>query len=125
MSLFQADREREDRHALDDLFLRSLAYRRSEEYFKMVQWVAKFPLYRPFNRFLIYQQNPNATLVATPDQWERNFGRHVRPESRPLVILRPFAPVEFVFDLADTEGAPLPAGLLAMFTARGAFSQHI
>lgn len=125
LSLFSIDHEREDRHALDDLFLRSLAYRRSDEYMQMLEWVARFPLYRPFNRLLLYQQKPDLTFAATPYQWEHLFGRTVKPESRPLVILKPFAPVQFVYDVVDTEGAPLPDGLVAMFAARGAFSLDI
>lgn len=125
MSLFAIDREREDRHALDDLFLRSLAYRQGDEYMKMLDWVARFPLYAPFNRFLLYQQKPDVTFVAAPGQWEHLFGRRVKPESRPLVILKPFAPVQFVYDVADTEGEPLPAGIVEMFSARGAFSRTI
>lgn len=109
--LEREDQQRPDENALDDLFIRSLAYRQSKSYFELLKFIAKFPSYKPFNRLLLHTQNPNVTFVATPRQWDRDFSRTIKPEARPLVILQPFAPVLFVFDLADTQGGPLPTAL--------------
>ena len=41
----------------------------------------------------------------------RAFGRFQKAEALPIVILRAFGAVEFVFDVADTEGKPIPEQL--------------
>lgn len=49
----------------------------------------------------------------------REFERRVKPDARPLVMLRPFGPVMFVFDIADTEGKAAPPDLMKPFEAHG------
>ena len=64
--------------------------------------------------------------VATPSDWMRQFERRVKPDARPLVMLRPFGPVMFLYDIADTEGEqPPPADLLKPFDAKGALDPMI
>jgi hypothetical protein len=118
-------RKRENKSALDDMFIRSMAYRKSKPYKEMLKFIAKFPLYSPYNRFILYIQNPNITFVAMPEQWEREFGRKVKPNARPMVILVPFGPVGFVYDLADTEGDPIPEHLANPFSVQGTFQAKI
>jgi hypothetical protein len=121
----ESSRRRDGKSALDEMFVRSMAYRRSKSYLEMMKFIAKFPLYRPFNRFILYIQNPNVTFVATPEQWEKRFERKVKPDARPLVILVPFGPVSFVYDLVDTEGKSLPEYLADPFSVVGKLSQRI
>jgi len=94
------------RHALDDLFKATFAYRKSQEFYELLQFVAKFHFYSPYNAFLIRTQRPGATYVAPSYRWFRDFGRRVKPNANPIVILQPMGPVMFVFDVSDTE--PLP-----------------
>lgn len=61
--------------------------------------------YSLYNSGLIYLQRPGAYIVHTETQWNHK-GRTVRPEATPIVITIPFGPVEFVYELGDTEGAP-------------------
>jgi hypothetical protein len=96
---------------LDELFRATLAYRRSQAYFDLMKFISRFPKYAPFNCFLLHTQNPNLSYVATPFQWWSDFERKIKPDSRPMVILVPFGPVSFVYDLADTEGKRLPRQL--------------
>jgi hypothetical protein len=96
---------------LDELFRATLAYRRSQAYFDLMKFISRFPKYAPFNCFLLHTQNPNLSYVATPFQWWADFERKIKPDSRPMVILVPFGPVSFVYDLADTEGKRLPRQL--------------
>ncbi len=96
---------------LDELFRATLAYRRSTAYFDLMKFISRFPKYAPFNCFLLHTQNPNLSYVATPFQWWSDFERKIKPDSRPMVILVPFGPVSFVYDLADTEGKKLPRQL--------------
>ncbi len=97
--------------ALDELFRSTLVYRRSKAYFDLMNFIGRLPRYAPFNCFLLHMQNPNLSYVATPFQWWSDFERKIKPESRPMVILVPFGPVSFVYDLADTEGKRLPREL--------------
>lgn len=112
-----------DRSSLDQLFHASNRYRRSKEYLGLMRFIARFPKYSPFNCFLLHMQNPSVTFVRTPRQWERDFGRRVKPDSSPMIILAPMSPVLFVYDLADTEGEPLPANYDQPFRVSGMISQ--
>lgn len=37
-----------------------------------------------------------------------NIGRTINADAIPIIILRPFGPVEFVYEVGDTDGRPLP-----------------
>lgn len=60
-----------------------------------------------YNAMLVHIQCPGARMVMSAAEWLA-LGRRLKPEARPLVILRAFGPVSFVFELNDTEGEPLP-----------------
>lgn len=94
---------------LDGLYQATLRFRNSEEYARLLHYVAQFREYKPFNLFLIRLQRPECGYVATPADWRRRFGREVVKHSRPIIILRPFGPVMCVYDAADTTGGtPIP-----------------
>ena len=59
---------------------------------------------------LLHIQKPGLTFAATATDWGERFGRRVKPHARPLLILRTMGPVDFVFDIQDTEGRELPPG---------------
>jgi hypothetical protein len=111
--------------ALDDLFRASQTYSTSERYFELLRFIRKFPRYSPYNCFLLHVQKPSVSYVATPGQWERRFGRTIKHDARPLVILAPMSPVLFVFDVEDTEGAPLPATLTDSFATKGVLHEGV
>lgn len=90
-------------HALDELFSLARQYRSSQAYHKLLQFIGRFRFYAPFNAMLVHLQMPGAKYVASPSAWLRDYGRRIKPEARPLVILRPMGPVMFVFDVSDTE----------------------
>jgi hypothetical protein len=100
------------KRALDELFTLSHQYRASKAYYELLQFVGRFRFYSPFNAMLVHVQMPGATFVAPPHRWLHDYGRQIRPEARPLVILQPMGPVMFVFDVSDTEptenAQPLP-----------------
>jgi hypothetical protein len=117
--LFPSPTDREPGRALDELFQSTLCYRSSKAYFDLLQFISRFPKYSPFHCFLLYTQNPSVSYVATPGQWYSRFGRTIRRDARPLVILAPMQPVMFVYDMTDTEGAPLPKELGRPFDTQG------
>lgn len=89
--------------ALDELFRRASLYRKTGEYKRFLDFVSRFPQYSPYNAALLHVQNPGVSFTATPHQWRERFDRVPEPGARPYVILQPFGPVLFVYDLADTE----------------------
>jgi hypothetical protein len=99
-------------NAIDEIFAKDPRYRSRREYMALLRFIARFPTYSAFNGFLMYIQNPSATYVATARTWARKFNRRPKADARPLIILAPMAPVRFVFDIQDTEGAAVPDNLL-------------
>lgn len=93
-------------HALDELFNLARKYRSSESYRQLIDFVSQFRFYSPYNAMLIHIQMPGATFVAPAHRWVRDYGRKIKPNAKPLVILRPMGPVMFVFDVAHTESGP-------------------
>ena len=91
------------KRALDELFSLTKQYRSSKSYNELMQFVARFRFYSPFNAMLVHVQMAGAKYVAPPHRWLRDFGRRIRAGARPLVILQPMGPVMFVFDVSDTE----------------------
>lgn len=95
--------------ALDELFSLTFQYKSSKAYRDLLQFVARFNFYSPFNAMLIHIQMPGATYATSPKRWLREYRRRIKANARPLVILQPMGPVMFVFDVSDTEpegGAP-------------------
>jgi hypothetical protein len=102
------DREAQ-RRTLDDLFTNARQFRSTKSYYELMQFVARFRFYSPFNAMLIHTQMAGATYVAPAYRWSREYRRIVKPGARPIVILQPMGPIMFVFDVGDTEplaGAP-------------------
>jgi IrrE N-terminal-like domain len=110
------------RRALDDLFSNARQYNSSKAFRELVDFVARFRFYSPFNAMLIHIQMSGAKYAAPAYRWARDYERRIKAGARPLVILQPRGPVMFVFDVADTEplpGAPpLPAKVERPFEVR-------
>lgn len=104
---------------LDRLFEDVGAYRKSADYNELLNFIKQFPQLSPFNAMLVHVQKPGSEFVASAYEWAARYGRKPKPAARPLVILRPFGPVAFVFELNDTEGKPFPDKLQNPFMAYG------
>lgn len=113
--LFDADYERS---LLDQFIQESKLYRKSEEYKKLLDFVVRLRNFAPFNAMLLHIQKPGLSYAALDRDWRERFGRWPKEGARPLIILWPFGPVALVYDVMDTEGAPLPTDV-ASFFARG------
>lgn len=95
--------------ALDELFSLARHYKSSQAYRELLDFVARFRFYSPFNAMLVHVQMAGATFVAPSHRWLSDYCRRIKAGARPLVILQPMGPVMFVFDVSDTEpekGAP-------------------
>lgn len=110
----------------------------SEKYQEYLRVMSKFHSYSANNSLLIYRQNPNASLVAGYQAWQKKFKRHVKRGEKAIQIFAPFKikikidtktntlykgddlpegvitkeitrfTVTSVFDISQTEGEPLP-----------------
>ena len=110
-NLFDIDSEssetqNETKNALDQLFSLTIQYRSSQAYLDLLTFISTFKFYSPFNAFLIHTQKRGAAYVATPQRWLYDYGRSIKPEAQPIVILQPMGPVMFVFDVSETDEMP-------------------
>lgn len=64
-----------------------------------------------FNSATLIAQRRGVGFAATESTWQKRFGREIKPGANPLVIMKPFAPLDLYFEACDTyslEGKPLP-----------------
>jgi hypothetical protein len=73
-----------------------------------------------WNARMAYIQRPGARIIASEFEWE-TVGRHVLPDAVPIIILWPFSPIRFVYELQDT-GPPIDReSINDPFGAKGEF----
>jgi len=101
---------------IDKLYADVLDYRSTTAFKDLLKFIRKFRDMAPYNAMLIQMQKPGSTYVASVSDWQYRFGRKPKLGARPLIILRPFGPVAFVYELEDTEGRSVPNGILDPFT---------
>jgi hypothetical protein len=116
--------EEVERSLLANLLNESRLYHLSKDYKELLDFLTKLPNFAPFNAFLLNVQKPGLRFAASHYDWRNRFGREVKEEARPLVILWPFGPVAFVYDMEDTEGPPLPDSVLHSFRAVGEVTKN-
>lgn len=107
---------------LDKLFEEVGTYRSSADYVELLKFIKRFRQIAPYNAMLIHIQKPGSEYVASAADWKNRFNRKPKPGARPLVILRPFGPVAFVYELNDTQGNNLPPEIQDPFEAYGIVS---
>lgn len=121
-----SDRDDRKRQLLADLADAAEQLRTSEGWLAWLEYAKRFHAYSLGNQLLIARQRPDATQVAGYQRW-REFGRQVRKGERGISILAPCHRkvrddktneeryvlagfrVVHVFDVAQTDGAPVPA----------------
>lgn len=104
---------------LDKLFDEVGTYRSSADFRELLDFIKRFRRIAPYNAMLLHIQKPGSTYVASASDWRDRFHRRPKPGARPLIILRPFGPVAFVYELTDTEGEPFPQKIESPFFADG------
>lgn len=109
-SLFVAQRNEEKRirefqENIDELQFLVKSYRSSEEFRKLLDFVGRFSYIAPYNAMLVQMQKPGATFVFTGKKWFE-YGRRPKINAQKLIVLKPFGPVQCVFDYGDTEPDP-------------------
>lgn len=110
--LFDKQLEQAERNTIDELFGRSIQFRNSNEYVKLINFMKRFTHYSRFNAMLVYIQNPAVTFFGGVSYWKKYFDRTVKEDAKPHIILAPMGPVMLVYDIYDTEGALSPEEFL-------------
>lgn len=75
----------------------------------LLDQIASVNGHRMFNSMIIVLQRPHSTHLASPDEWRSQWSRDIRPGESPVLIMWPFSPVHFLFEVSQTlprEGAP-------------------
>ncbi|MBQ7704038.1 MAG: hypothetical protein IJT73_01210 [Selenomonadaceae bacterium] len=110
---------------IDELYNNVKRFRSTAFSRDLLNFIAKFPFIAPYNAMLIFMQKPGSKYVATAKVWKERFGRVPKPEARPLIIMKLFGPVSFVFEISDTEGKDVPEEILNPFKASGSLQGKI
>jgi hypothetical protein len=109
--------EARKRAVIDQLIADTQLYDSAGAIKELLEFTVRLRHIAPFNAMLLHIQKPGLSFAARPKDWWERFRRVPKPYARPLVILRNFGPVEFVYDVLDTEGHPLPDAALSFPTA--------
>lgn len=109
---------------LDFLVQEGQRYKHSSEFKEMIDFMARFKRYSPYNNMLVKIQNPSCGFYASQHDWETRFRRQIKEDATPMLILAPMHPVMLVYDLDSTEGAELPKHLLDFAHFNGAWESR-
>lgn len=102
LDLFNDVRDK-DISSIDRLFRDVKRFRKSSEFKQKLDFYCGFPYLGVYNAALVEQQRPGARLVLTTEKWRELYNRKIKINARPVIILMPFYPVDFLFDIADTK----------------------
>jgi hypothetical protein len=111
--------DREVLSTIDALVQAGRAYRTSGGFQEMIEFMGRFREYAPYNNMLVRLQNPSCDFYATAKDWGERFGRGIKEDARPMLILAPMHPVMLVYDLDQTCGENLPKQLLEFAKFKG------
>ena len=105
--------------AIDLLFQETKQYSSSDEVKELFEFFKKIRHMSIYNAMLLKIQRPGCCFATTASDWEKRFDRKVKLEANPMVILKPFGPVEFIYDISDTYGENVPEHILNPFECKG------
>lgn len=104
--------------AIDGMFQDALKREGQTAFTAYIDFARRLSNLSVYNAMLVKVQRPGAVAVATERKWN-SIDRWVRPGAIPIVVLRPFGPVSFLYEVSDTDGFPLPGEDANPFTAHG------
>ncbi|SHM38052.1 protein of unknown function [Roseovarius litoreus] len=106
----------QERALIEQLIAATKLYDSSEAIEALFSFTINLREFAPFNAMLLHIQKPGLTHAATAHDWWHRFGRVPKKGTRPLLVLRTKGPVDFVFDILDTEGRDVPVDAFAFPT---------
>lgn len=90
---------------IDELQQLAEKFRTSDEFKKMLNFVARFHYLAPYNAYLVQLQRPGASLVLNIERW-RKYGWRPTTNAQNLITLFPFGPIECMYEVSDVEKIP-------------------
>lgn len=117
------DRTPHERALIEQLIAATKLYDSSEAVRELLAFTIRLREFAPFNAMLLHIQKPGLTHAATAHDWWHRFRRVPKRGTRPLLVLRMKGPVDFVFDVQDTEGGALPVDAFS-FPTFGSLSEN-
>jgi hypothetical protein len=103
--------------SIDTLLEASGRYRNSAEFLEMVEFTGRFRDYAAYNNMLVQVQNPSCAYYASEKDWYERFGRGIKEDARPMLILAPMHPVMLVYDLDQTQAGSCQPSCFALRTS--------
>jgi hypothetical protein len=97
----QADESERARNQVRQLVKQALDSPTPQGLFDFLTFGTKFQRMAVWNARMAYIQRPGARVIASEYEWS-TVGRYVLPDAVPVIILWPFGPIRFVYELADT-----------------------
>jgi hypothetical protein len=89
-----------------------------------LNFTTRFRRLAVWNARMAYIQRPGARVIATEHEWQM-VGRHVQPDAVPIIILWPFSPIRFVYEVEDT-GPPIDrVSINDPFALKGEFQPRV
>ena len=110
--------------AIDQLFQQSFEAQGPSAFDEFIEFARRFAYLSVYNAMLVRVQRPGAVAVASRAKW-LEISRTVQPAAIPVVVLQPFGPVRFVFELSDTSGPALPGENANPLYAKGHVSKDV
>ncbi|MCG3167972.1 MAG: ImmA/IrrE family metallo-endopeptidase [Candidatus Desulfobacillus denitrificans] len=104
--------------AIDQLFAQALETQGKGAFDEFLGFMKRFSNLSVYNAMLVRVQRPGAAAVGSRRQWA-GYGRIVKPDAVPIVVLQPFGPVRFLFEIGDTEGREVPGERMSTLFAEG------
>jgi len=98
-----SQRDSWEKSNLDILFENIRSFRSSIYYRELLNMCGKFRHLSPYNAMLVKLQKPGSQWVMRKEEWRRLYHRRLKPNAQPLIILVPFGPVDYLFEIGDTE----------------------
>jgi hypothetical protein len=105
-----------ERALIDQLIAATQLYNTSDAIKELFTFTQNLREFAPFNAMLLHIQKPGLTHAATARDWHNRFARAPKEGARPLLVLRTKGPVDFVFDIQDTDGRDVPEDAFAFPT---------
>jgi hypothetical protein len=109
--------------AIDQLFQQAYSVKGLSAFDEFLGFIARFNNLSAFNAMLVRVQRPGAAAVGSRRQW-REVGRLINPDAIPIVVLQPFGPVRYVYEISDTEGDDIPGESASSLFAVGTVPQE-
>lgn len=109
--------------AIDQLFQQAYSVKGLAAFDEFLEFIARFNNLSAYNAMLVRVQRPGAAAVGSRRQW-RDVGRFIKPDAIPIVVLQPFGPVRYVYEISDTEGDDIPGESASSLFAFGTVPQE-